>query len=835
MRLRPSASRKTETRIGGLSQTNAAAKRRIRSASFKGQGFSRTAKTRAALAAFRVLTTLCFGVFIAVASRVFRLPKLETREFLSKLERVKPGGGGWTALCPSHEDKQASLSVTEKSGKILLHCHAGCENEDIVQAVGLKLSDLFVGAGSQKSGGGTIAATYDYRDAAGTLIYQSVRKENPKGFYQRRPDGHGGWINDLKGVAQRVPYRLPELLAAAAAQKSATSDSRKSASDAATAETGEASGRPSHLHAVDKKAPAPIVYIVEGEKDADRLRAGGLIAATNAGGAGKWPGTHSFNVHFRDWQVVVIADNDKPDKKGRQPGLSHAQDVARKINEYADRVTVLTERELGLPPDGGDISDWLDGGHAIAELVRIAQTSGEWIDPGETNGAPTGKKPTDDELRDRWLRRSNPMAYARSEFWMYQVPQGEPGDGDGRWHVKEESLVKKEILEVIIAAKQEKVSPENSLVSSVYGLARWGCAIDSKLLDADLDYLACSNGALHIPTAKLEPHAPGLYMTTGVDYAYDRDAKAPAWEKYIAWLEGRLGVDEVQFLREFAGLCATPNMKFEIAVWLFGQPGCGKSTFIEGIQAALGDRWCKIGLRDIDRSQYSLVNLPGKTMAIATEQPGDYVRCLDLLDQIISGEATDIEGKYRNVITILPKVKFLWSMDKLPRIPHAGSGLFRRVFVVPMGRSIPEGEIDPDLKEEIKTEGPGIINWLLDGLYMLVERGHFSIPRKIKQATQDFREVNDVVGGFAAEALEFGDYEEASCDLFDRYRKWCDRNNHKPMSTTALSQEWIRLGLTNVDENGKKLKRHPGIILWKGARLIDNEQLPLTNEKRTWL
>jgi len=220
-------------------------------------------------------------------------------------------------------------------------------------------------------------------------------------------------------------------------------------------------------------------------------------------------------------------------------------------------------------------------------------------------------------------------------------------------------------------------------------------------------------------------------------------------------------------------------------------------------------------------------------MAIATEQPGDYIRCLDLLDTIISGEPVDIEGKYRNVVTVAPTVKLLWAMDKLPRIPHAGSGIFRRVKVVNFGRSIPEAEIKPGLKEQIKTEGQGILNWLLDGLDLLRERGYFAIPRNVRQATQDFRELNDVVGAFAAECLEFGpDFEEGSTDLFKRYRKWCDENNQKAFSITAISQEWIRLGLTNVDENGKKLKRHPGVNVWRGARLIDNEQLPLTIEKR---
>ena len=63
-------------------------------------------------------------------------------------------------------------------------------------------------------GGGNVVATYDYVDEAGELLFQKVRLPN-KNFWQQRPDGHGGWIKDTKGV-RKLLYRLPELRAAIA-------------------------------------------------------------------------------------------------------------------------------------------------------------------------------------------------------------------------------------------------------------------------------------------------------------------------------------------------------------------------------------------------------------------------------------------------------------------------------------------------------------------------------------------------------------------------------------------------------------------------------------------
>lgn len=65
-------------------------------------------------------------------------------DLLDRLDRVRRNGSGWEALWPGHEDRKPSLSVAEgDDGRILLHCHAGCEPEAIVAALGLTMRDLF--------------------------------------------------------------------------------------------------------------------------------------------------------------------------------------------------------------------------------------------------------------------------------------------------------------------------------------------------------------------------------------------------------------------------------------------------------------------------------------------------------------------------------------------------------------------------------------------------------------------------------------------------------------------------------------------------------------------
>lgn len=235
---------------------------------------------------------------------------------LQRFPGAKKNGEGYRAICPSHPDKTPSLSISQGGGgKVLLHCHAGCEIETILAAVGLTAKDLSPVSAPAVS---RIIATYDYKDETGTLLFQAVRSE-PKRFFQRRPNG-AGWTNNLEGV-RRVLYRLPELLKA------------------------------------DISLP---VFIVEGEKDVDNLRSRiGVIATCNPAGAGKWK--NEYCEFLKGRRCVILPDND-------DVGEQHANTVARSLLNHADSVSVL---HLPGLPEKGDVSDWLTSGNTLEDLNAL--------------------------------------------------------------------------------------------------------------------------------------------------------------------------------------------------------------------------------------------------------------------------------------------------------------------------------------------------------------------------------------------------------------------------------------------------------------------------------
>ncbi len=63
---------------------------------------------------------------------------------LDRLEKVKNNGKDkWLACCPSHDDKTPSLAIKDADDRLLIHCFAGCATEQIMDAMGLQLTDLF--------------------------------------------------------------------------------------------------------------------------------------------------------------------------------------------------------------------------------------------------------------------------------------------------------------------------------------------------------------------------------------------------------------------------------------------------------------------------------------------------------------------------------------------------------------------------------------------------------------------------------------------------------------------------------------------------------------------
>jgi 5S rRNA maturation endonuclease (ribonuclease M5) len=205
-----------------------------------------------------------------------------TEAFLERLEGVRGNGSGWTARCPAHDDRTASLSIRDAGDQTLIWCHATCNTEEVLEAMGLDWSALWADGQSPNGMKSPYSrepeATYIYEDERGSELYRVIRYPGKRFRHERRT----------------VPYRLLAVIGAVKEGRT--------------------------------------VYICEGEKDVHALEAAGRIATCNAGGAGSWK--PEYEKYFKGAKVIVVADND-------EPGIRHAKDVAAMLYAAASRIWIV--------------------------------------------------------------------------------------------------------------------------------------------------------------------------------------------------------------------------------------------------------------------------------------------------------------------------------------------------------------------------------------------------------------------------------------------------------------------------------------------------------------
>ena len=230
-------------------------------------------------------------------------------------------GGNWNCPTGNHYngDVKPSLSVDYRAGKVVLYCHLGCETRDILDALDLKWDDMFDEALTRPE-----PTFYRYLSPDGEVLFAKL-KYFPKRFSIKHPNGNG-WEDGIPKETPRVLYNLPAVLQAAGNRET--------------------------------------IYLVEGEKDADRLISLGFTATCNFEGAGvgkpKWHQDYTDSLKGASC-VIIIADRD-------DAGVAHAKGIAELIKNSVDTVRILQSATTG---HGDDVSDHLDAGHSLDDLIPL--------------------------------------------------------------------------------------------------------------------------------------------------------------------------------------------------------------------------------------------------------------------------------------------------------------------------------------------------------------------------------------------------------------------------------------------------------------------------------
>jgi P4 family phage/plasmid primase-like protien len=430
-------------------------------------------------------------------------------------------------------------------------------------------------------------------------------------------------------------------------------------------------------------------------------------------------------------------------------------------------------------------------GDALIAAAGLKNRADLGLEEG-TDGKP--ETPDDYELATRWLNRNKSVRYSAHGWMRYK---------GGYWQKLEDGLVSQAITRYLGNMSNVRITANK--VASVHKLAADESFVRTDVWDARRDVIVCQNGTLDLNTFELREHRPEDYALGGLPFDYDASARAETFEQFIG---GHVGIEKWRFLQEFAGYALTTDTEHEIAVWLVGPGGSGKSTYIEGLSAIMGERAGQLSLADIERSPFALENIVGRTLLTATEQPSMFIKQVDIINRLISGEVIKINRKNKAVIDVRPVSKLAWAMNTKPRIREEGNGIFRRLQIVEFP-ALPEAERDPAVKQRVmQLEAPGILAWAVEGLKRLRERGGFQIPESVRAAVQAFEYANDPPRQFIEECCKTGEeYNTGKRALYRAYSSWCKTYGHKPKAETQIREDWLRLGLTEGKIQGKKVYR----------------------------
>lgn len=236
--------------------------------------------------------------------------------------------------CPAHDDFMPSLHIWEDGHGLGVHCFAGCsraEIEDALEAATPRRTVPKLVAAARDRG--RVVATYDYTDPVGNLLYRKRRFE-PKEFdFQRplivpartgRPVQHEAYLSWQPGLKDREGNFLVEPV-------------------------------PYNQHGLlHSRHP----WIVDGEKDADRLAEEGIVATCSPYGMARWHDDWLF-IPGEVGGVTIVADRD-------EPGYRAASDLAQRLRSLGLHSVRVVEARSGK-----DSFDHLEAGLGVDEFHVI--------------------------------------------------------------------------------------------------------------------------------------------------------------------------------------------------------------------------------------------------------------------------------------------------------------------------------------------------------------------------------------------------------------------------------------------------------------------------------
>ncbi len=710
-----------------------------------------------------------------------------TREeqFNDHVSRVKVKsrhGNKVQAFCPCHNDKHASLTMTMGRKCTLIYDHAGCCKEDIVQAMGMQMRDLFYDTEPRSPNWRAyvegrerrrIESVYNYVSINGAYAFTKIRCEGKKILYGRMEN-------------ERFIYGLP----------------RDTPRKSYKAIYGS-------LQAINKAiAEGKPIFIPEGEKDADTLIKQGYTAFAY-GGVNDWQSDFATLVQGAD--VYILADNDEAGKR-----------VAETIQNDIKAVAKSSKIIVPMPDTPkADVSDYFAAGHSKQEFEQMLEQEQNTVKETVRKCAAVHSTPIESQKRqdshlEQVLKDLHAERYETSDKGFgrlfadvfknkhrYNPSRKDFMRYDGkRWVDDIEGLSARasaKVLSDALVRYAVNVDTEGKYLKAVATLCnirnRNNMLQDSKdvyffcneQLDVNDYLLNVQNGTLDL--SGNEPvflsHSPDMLLSKICSAEYDPAADCREWKKFLMEIMQN-DKEKILYLQKIAGLSLTGNTEQETCFILYGSTTRnGKSTFCETLIHLLGDYALTMKpeslavKQNLDSRQASgdIARLAGCRFCNASEPPKRMLFDTALLKSLLGRDSITARHLHQREFSFIPKFKLVINTNYLPTITDDTVFSSGRINVISFDRHFEPQEQDKDLKNRLrnKRELSGILNWCIEGLRLYRKEG-LKPPAAVQTATDTYRTDSDKIGNFINECLTKTDKNSKAKDIYEVYSKWCEEN-----------------------------------------------------------
>jgi P4 family phage/plasmid primase-like protien len=563
-------------------------------------------------------------------------------------------------------------------------------------------------------------------------------------------------------------------------------------------------------------------------------------AVTNANGCSERPPQWVCRL-FAGKKGLVLHDADKPGQDGalgqggkRNPGWAPA--IADEADECRNVLLPYPVAET----KGKDLRDWILEGGTFPQLRELAEKA-DVITPAEE----TFNEKPDDSVR---LARVN-LARQKTGgggvvFW-----HDNPMSYESAWRIETERSLKSKLWQGILAEFERMYREEvteyeearasgqedlkepvrrpvsNNLVNNVYTATH---AFGRLPRDTELDtwlptgerrnYLSMSNGILDVDAAMegkedLLPHSSDWFSMTRFRYAWNPAADCPLWRKFLEYnLEG--DIQRINLLQEWAGYLLLPDCTRHKFMMLIGEGSNGKSVYLAGIRAILGEANCSyVPLERFD-DKFVLSNTLGRLANISADA-GEIDKAAEgTIKNFVTGQPELFDRKYLPAIQATPTARLMIACNTKPNFRDRTDGIWRRLFPMPWNVKIEpeekiEGMDDPSWWQK-RGEVQGMFNWALAGLARLREYG-FTVSDAVEDELEEYRLEVNPARSFLIDHLEecedasYGIRLDALHELYVQYTKV-----KRPLGLAQFAKE-VRSVFPNADVKrttigGKKIR-----------------------------